>query len=264
MTSLEIALDQCREFLQEKGFNLWGVARASHFDASQCREGRLSANFGEAEEPKSVVVVGSGGRGLWETLFDGEGLDSVKARGSHPIDQWSRTHLEEAAAMLREEGLSVFTLYPFGRSPVDFLGLAEEAGLGVVSPVVPFFLHPKYGPWVSLRGALILSVPLPATGPLQDYDPCSGCSCPCLQACPVDTYIPHFAPNLAACALYRHRGGCQGGCEVRGACPMGREHRYGPEEEAFRHGFSLKSLRRWFGLGLWKLVPEEVRRRWIR
>ena len=264
MTPLEQTLDRCRVFLQEKGFNLWGIAQASHFDASQCREGRLSAHSGDGEAPKSVVVVGAGGRGLWETLFDGVGLDLLKERGPHPIDGWSQRFIEKAASMLREEGLSVCTLYPFGRSPVDFLGLAEEAGLGIVSPVVPFFLHPQYGPWVSLRGALILSVPLAPTGPLRDYEPCSGCSCPCLQACPVGTYVPHLEPNLAACATHRNGGGCQGGCEVRRACPLGREHRYGPEEEAFRHSFSLKSLRRWFGLGLWKFVPEEVRRRWIR
>jgi hypothetical protein len=264
MTPLEKSLDRCRTFLKGKGFNLWGVAKVSHFDASQCREGRLAVNSAETADPKSVIVVGSGGRGLWETLFDGEGLRSPKARGRHPIDQRSRRYLEKAASLLRENGISVCTLFPFGKKPVDFLELAEEAGLGLVSPVVPFFLHPKYGPWVSLRGALVLSVSLETTGPLVDFSPCTGCSCPCLQACPVETYSHHFPPNLAACAIYRDGGGCQGGCEVRRACPMGREHRYGPEEEAFRHSFSLKTLRRWFGLGSWKFLPEEIRRRWIR
>ncbi len=264
MTSLETILERCRAFLGEKGFNLWGVAKASHFDASQCREGRVSPNLGEMGPPKSIVIIGSGGRGLWNTLFDGEGLDSPRAKEKHPIDQWSRRWIEEAAKMFREGGVSVCTLYPFGKSPVDFLGLAEEAGLGIVSPVVPFLLHPEFGPWVSLRGALVLSVSLEATGPLEDFEPCTGCSCPCLQVCPVDTYVPHAMPNLTACAIHRDAGGCLGGCEVRRACPLGKEHRYGPEEEAFRHSFSLKTLRRWFGLGPWKFLPQEIRRRWLR
>ncbi len=256
-------MERCRNFLQERGFNLWGIARASHFDASQCRESRLKVQAEGAGEPKSVVVVGAGGRGLWDRLFEGKGLSSSRAKGKHPIDSWSRHHLEEAAELLRREGLSVCTIFPFGKKPIDFLELAEDAGLGIVSPVVPFFLHPEYGPWVSLRGALVLSEVLEPTGPLTSFHPCSGCPAPCLEVCPVDTYLPHFPPNLAACAIHRDGGGCQGGCEVRRACPLGREHRYGPEEEAFRHSFSLKTLRRWFGLGAWKFLPEEVRRRWL-
>ncbi len=66
--------------------------------------------------------------------------------------------------------------------------------------------------------------------------------------------------NLRACASHRHGGGCVSGCDVRRACPVGAQHRYDPDEESFRHAYSLFAMRKHFGLGLWKLVPAAWRR----
>ena len=252
-TLLQMLAD-ARRRLHAKGFNLWGVTSTDSFDASQCRGSRVSD---QSENCCSIVVIGSGGRGLWDKL---ERLGRVPSNGvAHPIDDFSREMIEAEAELLREAGHSVCTLFPFDRRPVNFLRLAEAAGIGRISPVVPFLLSPEYGPWLSLRGALILDAKLPATVEL-DFDPCGDCAAPCLTACPVDTYGESGEVRLGNCATHRDRGGCETGCDVRRACPVGSEHRYSEEEEGFRHAASLPSLRRWFGLGLWKMVPARIRR----
>ena len=72
---------------------------------------------------------------------------------------------------------------------------------------------------------------------------------------------PGGEAHLDRCAGHRHSGGCATGCDVRRVCPVGSEHRYGVEEETFRHSYSLATLRRWYGLGMWRFVPRRLRRR---
>ena len=154
---------------------------------------------------------------------------------------------------------------PTDRRPLNFVQLAEMAGLGTISPVIGLLLHPEFGPWVSLRAALLVRgtpfVPADADGQSLDFAPCLSCAKPCLRACPVGVYDGLGGVALERCAAHRHAGGCDGGCEVRRACPVGARHRYGPVEEAFRHAYSLYSMRRHFGLGPWRLVPPPLRAR---
>ena len=58
---------------------------------------------------------------------------------------------------------------------------AVMAGLGCIGRN-NLLITPEYGPRVRLR-AVVLSVPLPPTGP-SDYDPCEGCPAPCIAHCP--------------------------------------------------------------------------------
>lgn len=256
-TQFEHSLTNCRKRLEEKGFNLWGVARIDDFDPCQCREGRLST---VEENGLVAIVVGAGGRGLWE-LLDAQGrLNGHPGASFNPIDKYSQEVLDREVEILGEEGLQSCSVFPFSKRPIDFLKLAEQAGMGIISPVVPFLLHPKYGPWVSLRGALILNVPVEASSGPPDFDPCSDCDCPCLSACPVDVYSRSGATHLDRCASHRHAGNCQDGCAVRLACPIGQEHRYSEKELRFRNTSALRSLRRNFGLGFWRLVPSFFRR----
>ncbi len=250
-------LERSRRRLEERGFNLWGVTRLEDFDGSQCREGRL-LDGGPSEV--SVIVLGSGGRSLWGRLREGGRLDEGR-RSRHPIDDYSREVLGEEARSIREAGIPVCTIFPFDRKPIDFLSLAASAGLGRISPVAPFFLHPEYGPWVSLRGAFVLPIPLPQSGELEDFEPCATCLCPCREACPAGAGGDRGGYDIERCAVFRHEGGCESGCGVRRACTIGRDHAWSEEEEAFRHSFSLATMRRWFGLGAWRFVPESLRRR---
>ncbi|MFQ5503183.1 MAG: hypothetical protein ACE5F1_00115 [Planctomycetota bacterium] len=237
--------------------NLWGVARIDDFDSCQDRESRLADG---RDLSVSVVVIGSGGSELWRALKRRGFINGRPRHGFDPLDSFSRRMISEEAEQLHLAGFEARTVFPFSRKPMDFLRLAEAAGLGTLSPVVPFLIHPEFGPWVSLRGALIVEEELRSNGELEDFLPCRDCSCPCLDACPVEVYGPAGEAHLSRCADERHDGGCEGGCEVRRACPVGREHRYDPDEEAFRHWYGLPALRRYYGKGWWQIVPKRIRR----
>lgn len=250
--TLDSLLAQTRERLKKKGINLWGVARMEDFDGWQSRQARLSACSATC---KTAIVIGTGGRAFWRQLAEQQGLG-----GKDPLDRFSESALEQEVGILAGHGVRAKALFPFAKKPVDFLRLAELAGIGKLSPVVPFLLHPRFGPWISLRGALLLEEELSPSEELEDFSPCHYCHAPCLDACPVDAYGQDGRSDLRPCGEHRHQGGCPDGCDVRRACPIGAAERYSPEEERFRHAHSLPILRRHFGLGAWKWIPARLRR----
>ena len=76
--------------------------------------------------------------------------------------------------------------YQVERNGVFLKDAATLAGLGVMGRN-NLLITPRYGPRVRLRG-LLLDIPLPATAPLEGFDPCNGCPAPCLSACPQDAF----------------------------------------------------------------------------
>jgi len=254
---LEDCLEASRNRLAEGGFNLFGVAHTDEFDACQCREGRLSKL---RQGAASVVVVGSGGRYFWDHWTRlGRNGESPR-EGYDPIDDYSQEQIGQELRQFQDAGFDACAIYPFGKDPVNFLQLGEAAGLGVVSPAMPLLLHPEFGPWISLRGALVFSEKIEASPALEEFGPCADCARPCQTACPVDAIAETGDKEWARCASHRHEGGCEGSCDVRRACPVGSEHAYGKEEEFFRHRYTLQPLRKAYGLGLWRFVPSFLRR----
>lgn len=252
--TLPRAFADSRERLAARGLNLWGVAQLEDFDPALCRGAKVGERNHDAT---SVIVIGTGGSALWEHLV---ATGETDPRRPGAVDDWTRRVLEEEVARLQAEGHRASAIFPFDRNPTCFVQMAEAAGLAVMSPVVSMLLHPRFGPWVDLRGALVVEEALPSTGELQ-YDPCADCDAPCLSACPVDTYPAVGRVELGRCATRRHAGGCAAGCEVRRVCPCGQDERYVPDAERAMQARVLPILRRTYGLGIWRLVPSLIRRR---
>ncbi|MGA1524132.1 MAG: hypothetical protein ACO4CZ_09200 [Planctomycetota bacterium] len=243
-----------------RGMNLVGAVDAAAFDATQPCGRRAGERLAGCD---TIVLLGAGGRAAWEAVQARQGGSIGPARpGYHPIDAWSLDVAEQAAEQLRTLGCEVAVVPPDEQRPMNFRQLAEQVGFGTVSPVIGHLLHPEFGPWLSLRPALLVRGrpfgPRPPA-PLGDFAPCGGCPQPCRAACPSGTYRQPGSPDLLACAEHRLEGGCGTGCDTLRACPLGAEHRYGPEEEAFRHAYSLFRTRRWLGTGLWRFVPRRFR-----
>lgn len=230
------------------GFNLVGFVDAAEFDACQ-PAGRRADDL--APGCGTVFLLGSGGRGLWEHIESVQGPIGAAREGFHPIDEWSAAAGADLLAWLADVGVAARLGMPDDPEALNFMQLAECARWGTISPVIGLLLHPEFGPWVSLRAALLLdgqpfgAVPLEQDEPFQ---PCSTCDRPCVPACPVGVYDSNGGMQLEVCASHRHAGHCASGCDPRRACPVGAEARYGPEEEAFRHAYSLFSMRRHYGL----------------
>lgn len=260
-------LHEIRELGDRVGFNLIGLVDAAKFDAARPPGSRLGERL---ERCGTAIVVAAGGRRFWDLRWNGAPPPRPR-RGFHPLDDTSHEWAESVAAMLAARGIEAKVAMPGSDPGLPFAMLGELAGIGTVSPVTGLLLHPEFGPWVSLRAALLIEgTPLgvPPVEPLAEFQPCIDCERPCVSACPSAAVARGQAAGPAgggidarACADHRHGGGCAESCAVRQACPIGQTHRYGPAEEAFRHAYSLGMMRRHLGLGLWRWVPRAVRQR---
>jgi hypothetical protein len=249
-----------RHHAADAGLNLVGVVDAERFDAAQTKERRIRTI---APGCGTVIVVGSGGRALWQRFVrDGwAGACNPVAR----VDRYALGVVHRLQSMLHQASVPSRTVADGSGTRLPFAQLGEAAGLGTVSPVTGLLLHPAYGPWVRIRAALLADgYPF---GPIADasishrFQPCCGCARPCVAACPIGVHDGVGNQDLVRCAAHRHDGNCASGCSSRNACPVGSEHRDEDGEHAHRHSHSLPAMRRWFGIGVWRWLPPSWRGR---
>ena len=184
---------------------------------------------GELADIRTIILAGMVGREGWDVFAASpEARDGLR----HPLDRWSRWLIETLAGELGGKAL-----FPFGGPPfLPFQRWAQRAEPVHSSPI-GLLIHRYYGLWHAYRGALgfreELAVPEPAPVP----SPCESCSGRwCLSACPVGAFS-EAGYDVAACAGHLRGpagGDCMGGgCLARRACPVGRDHAYGPEQASF-------------------------------
>lgn len=223
------------------GFNLVGSGNVARFDETSPPEYSLSGAT-TLSNARSMVVIGSGGREFWRTFTETPTTadpDELRRAGGS-IDAYSKIVLTRMAKIVESEGARCEILYPFGKPtrPVSFRRLAEHCGLGVADTVLGVVIHPKFGPWVSLRGTLVTDLELPETQRFDEFKPCNDCAQPCKEVCPIGTYDSETW-DFASCVRYRlFRDGCPTGCGSRIACVIGRDERYSREEYQYRHEFT--------------------------
>lgn len=177
------------------------------------------------EAPGAVTLVGNAGPEMWD-IFQERQQDEP-----HPLNAWTRRVLAEVAAALGAEAV-----YPFSGPPfLPFQRWAGRTGTIFASPMTPA-IHPVYGTWFGLRGALLSFAPL-ASNPPPAQHPCETCvEKPCLVACPVGAITPG---HLAAARCLGHLESPIGAdcvamsCRSRRACPVGRDWAYPPAQSAF-------------------------------
>ena len=180
--------------------------------------------------------------GWFQPDDDGEGLLIGDAGGSHwsafatsgyldgdpdPLNRWTRASLEPLAQTLNAD-----IRYPFGEELWPFQRWAMQATGAKPSPI-GLLLHPEFGLWWALRGALIFDRQSADALPRLTGDQPHACdTClekPCLTTCPVEAFtVGHY--DVIACRA--HVASPEGvdcrvhGCRARRACPVGRDHTY--------------------------------------
>jgi hypothetical protein len=155
-------------------------------------------------DARAAIVVASGGRALWDAFSRAPEF----AAAADPLDTYTRSVTEAAAAVLEPGACALFAFERRGGEYADFVELGRLAGLGAPSRL-RLLLHPLYGPWMSLRAIVLTRAhwEIGAAGPLG-FDPCRDCPAPCEAA----------GPEPAA---------------RRRACVVGPEHAY--SEAALAH-----------------------------
>lgn len=248
-------LAEVRALAAGAGLNLFGLVDRERYDAGQPperRASRLAADCG------TIVVLGSGGRRLWQCYDDwrrsGGAAESIAAFAWRAVER-----LVQRLGSPQRRACVVDLERP---GTLNAQRLGEAAGLGTVSPVSGMLLHPEFGPWLRVRAAVLVAghpFGAVADASISDrFQPCCSCAAPCLDACPASAHAAG-QHDLVRCGGHRHLGGCTAGCGTRQACPVGGEHRDGGDEDAHRFGHDLPALQRSLGLGPWRLVPRFLR-----
>ncbi len=189
-------------------------------------------------DSRSVLIVGNAGRAFWSHLARAPEAQDPE----HPVDRYTRRVL--AQAVQRWEPAAAIAHY-WDQREGEFLplvGLAERAGLGRRGRI-GILIHPRYGPWVSLRAALFLAEEVARAGALPPA-PCEGCPAPCQLACH-GTAVGPSGLDLGRCAAAkRSEPACRAGCDARLACVIGREHAFS-SEQIVHHSRPRDGRRRW-------------------
>jgi len=242
----ETVLEQLRKHFLDSGFNLTLTINQSQYDATPRLTKKLKSIFPQA---KSVILVGFAGKEFWAVFKDYlQKNPEFKTNNIDLIDNYSVLKFNEAAKILNTRQVIYEIAYPFGKDALDlnFLRLGELSGAGVPS-LLGILLHPVYGPWISLRGAIITNMGFNEYNEtLSDFSPCPACDKPCISACPINT-ISNSGWDWESCMRFRISDEtCSHTCASRRACPYGKDQQYSEEQLHYHHEFVLKSIKKYF------------------
>ncbi|SBW05513.1 conserved hypothetical protein [uncultured Alphaproteobacteria bacterium] len=168
------------------------------------------------------ALIGNAGPAMWRAFA------AARRDEPHPLNAWNRRVVDPVAA-----DLGATAVYPFDEPFLPFHRWAGRTGTIFASPMTPA-IHPVYGTWFGLRGALFSAEPL-ADMPPPVAHPCESCvEKPCLDVCPADA-IRTKDGGRCLDHLERHpESDCVAhACRARRACPVGREFAYRPDQARF-------------------------------
>ncbi len=172
--------------------------------------------------PGFCTLIGNAGPEMWAAF------SAARREEPHPLNAWNRRVLDPVA-----EALGALAVYPFDEPFLPFHLWAGRTGTIFPSPMTPA-IHPLYGTWFGLRGALFSAAPLCPPAP-PAAPPCESCAGkPCLAACPSGAIQGN---DPAACLDWleaRPESDCVAqACRARRACPVGRAFAYAPAQARF-------------------------------
>jgi len=233
------------------GLNLVGTTPSSDYEALVPAQYHLKQRFPEIE---TVVVIGNGGGEFWRHFRKYvEARPGYLQQHDHPLDDYTveviRARLTPPLDAARTQYRLIYPFQFFSGLTVSFMHLAQAARLSVPS-ILGVQIHPRYGPWIAWRAAVLIDRDLPAlSAPAQDFEPCSTClERPCIAACPTQAVNAVQDWDLLACMKYRLRvpADCAERCHARYTCVYGREHRYPEDELAYHQRSSLATAQAYF------------------
>lgn len=172
-----------------------------------------------------AIVVGNT-RALWEPFVSALRGDPSLLAHAHPLDTYVAREIRAAAQALPVR--SAFALSS-DTPPIAIQRIADRAGLAWLSPAY-LSVHAEHGPWISLRGVIVLDAPGPEGDPPAAPSPCHACERACEPA--LRLALAEGAPRgQADIARAADRW-----IAVRDACPVGRASRFGEQQLRYHYG----------------------------
>ncbi|SRR5579885_1680582 len=258
MTSL---IEKIRAAADPFGLNLVAAVPVDRYDAvvnPPYRAGALDARA------RSIVVIANGGGALWAALkTHAEGSPGWWNR-EHPLDDFTRSVIEtRIVPSVREAGARCTIVFPFmnGSATLNFVELGKAAGIAGPS-ILGVIVHPRFGPWIAFRGALLIDQPIDAPGEARGFDPCPACAAKsCIKACPAGAIAHPLGWDIPRCLTYRIESepDCASRCHARIACVLGPEHRYPDDELAHHQGRALAAMRPWYEKNIKPAGPRDLK-----
>lgn len=242
----EAIFEKIKNFSEDSGFNIFNTVRRSEYDNLVPLE-KSALNL--LPETESITLICFGGNEFWKIFQSFLNKNpGFKEKGEDLIDNYTKMVFQDLSLVLDEARVKHTSVFPFGSDAMalDFVKLGQATGTGVPSSL-GLLLNPVYGPWLSLRGALLTDIePESYDSALKDFAPCPTCDKPCIAACPAQT-ISEKGWDWESCMRYRlAESTCSANCASRRACPYGKETQYSEEQLAYHHGFVLRSVKAYF------------------
>ena len=240
MTNLMMNFQEGTRLLAEGGLNLLAVFDCA--DLPRVAAQMMSDNGVPAAEYGRLVLVGHGGRRMWEALQE-RGMETPD-----PVDHYSMMLARQFITDYLDDAPHLW-LYPDSEYLIPLQQLGEAAGWSYPSPLGSG-ISPVFGVWFAYRAAFLIDADLPLVFEEPGPSPCDSClDKPCIHTCPVGA-VQQGAFDVGGCARHRLSGGspCADRCLARMACPYFPEHRYSLEQIRYHYGRSLETLRAWYGV----------------
>lgn len=193
----------------------------------------------EVTDYQSLVMLGHGGTALW---------DYIAEHGSRSPDPFDSTSASLCADFVNQFlGSPAWVIVYPGELHLPLGRLAELAGWGKPSPL-GLTINDSYGLWIAHRAVFLVDYPVVVPPRPPFGHPCDSCvDKPCIAACPADAVSAAAGFDVVSCSEERvlPESDCAFKCLARNACPVGVEHRYGPDQMRYHYAAGLAAIERY-------------------
>ena len=199
------------------GLDLTAALRVSSYNEAVADPRLCLPDFGR---PASLAVVIGNTRRLWRPLLARLAEDQHLLQDPNPIETHTMRVVGAAVARLANAH-EVRWSHTVGAKMVAMQRLAEDAGLAYLSPA-KLSIHPRYGPWIALRAAVVVDVDGPPPSPPMAA-PCDACEFACSRRFGEVIAMPPGERNWRQWL------------SLRDSCPLGLEYRYSEDQIEYHY-----------------------------
>ncbi len=221
------------QFLTKRGLNLHCIFNIHELPASIIAS--LEAIHPALASYRQLILIGHGGRTLWESLQRHPQTSSnpVDDFTIDTLDQWRSTHYADNRFAI---------LYPPHQS-IDLQALGKLAGWHHTSPFM-VGINAKWGSWFAYRAVILTDTDFETTPAVNSHPPCDRCDHKaCIQNCPANA-CAEGRLDSERCIQYRATANslCRETCLARVSCPVADEHRYHDQQINYHYTVSMKMI----------------------